>query len=307
MILGDKKYFTKEHFEENKGFAPAYLCELVVYCLELVSQLSFSGLQYRFKGGNSQLLLLNEPQRFSIDVDIATEEKKDNLIDLVDRIVNSTEVFTRCEIRQHKTKPWLPMISFKLYFNSFYQEPEESYVMLDAIIEKSPYDGVIKKVKCLNIYESEEEVEVPTISGLIADKILTIGPSTLGIPLGKNKEAQRLKHIFDISNLYKNDYSIEKIRIFLKKCIIQENKLQRKNLPLEEVFKDTIKFCSESLSYDKIPPLEEIKDDPYLYEIVKGFGEFKNYLFTKKYSWNSLKNDFLNVIDLMNEVNEEMS
>ena len=82
MILGKPNCFNKEHFEAHKGVAPAHLCELVVYCLELVSQLSHHGLAYRFKGGNSLLLLLEEPHRFSIDVDIVTTEPKQTLTTL---------------------------------------------------------------------------------------------------------------------------------------------------------------------------------------------------------------------------------
>jgi len=51
MIYGDNSLFTREHYENSRGYAPAPLCELAVHCLELVSQLSAAGLKYRFKGG----------------------------------------------------------------------------------------------------------------------------------------------------------------------------------------------------------------------------------------------------------------
>jgi len=95
MLIGNESFFTKEHFIKNKGTAPEYLCELVVYCMELVSQLSHHNLDYRFKGGNSLLILLENPQRFSIDVDIVTTESKENLIDLVNKITDTCEIFTR--------------------------------------------------------------------------------------------------------------------------------------------------------------------------------------------------------------------
>ena len=302
MKLGNDKYFTKENFEKNKGHAPAYLSELVVYCLELVSQLSHHNLQYRFKGGNSLLVMLENPQRFSIDVDIATKSNKEELIKLVDTITNENEFFTKYEIRQHKTKPWLPMISFKLYFNSFYQDEENAYIMLDAILENAPYAGIKKQVRCLDMYQSNELVEVPTIEGLIADKLLTIGPSTLGIPLGKNKEGHRLKHVFDISLLSKHELNIEQVKVDLKNCIQQENGVQRKNLSQKEIFDDTIDFCSQALKYDRIPALEGIEDNQYLYEIVKGFEEFKEHLFKMDYTWNLLKNDFQNIINLISKI-----
>ena len=157
MILGKPEHFAQDHFEAHKGVAPAHLCELVVYCLELVSQLSHSGFQYRFKGGNSLLLLLEDPQRFSIDVDIVTTESKEGVVSLVEKIATDCELFTRWEVRQHQTKPWLPMVSFKLYFDSCYQEPADAFVMLDVVLKPAPYPGVKRQVRCGSIYESAEE------------------------------------------------------------------------------------------------------------------------------------------------------
>ena len=68
MILGDERFFTREHFETHTGVAPAHLCELVVYSLELVSQLACQGLTFRFKGGNCQLVLLDRPEIGAADL-----------------------------------------------------------------------------------------------------------------------------------------------------------------------------------------------------------------------------------------------
>src|SRR5258708_22844002 len=194
MIFGDRACFAREHYEAKKGTAPAHLCELVVHCLELVAQLAATELSFRFKGGNSLLLLLEDPQRFSIDVDIVTTASKDALIDLVEKITTQCDVFKRYEVRAPKTKPWLPMISFKLFFDSCYQKPEDAFVMLDAVLEPPPYGGVERVGKCLDVYASDQRVEVPSVSGIIDDKLLTVDPSTLGIPIAPTKEPHRLNH-----------------------------------------------------------------------------------------------------------------
>lgn len=304
MILGEKKFFTKEHFEQHKGFAPGSLCELVVYCFELLSQLSLYPFNFRFKGGNSLLLMLDDPQRFSIDVDIDTLEPKENLIRMMTEIQQKCEVFTKLEIRQHKTKPWLPMISFNLFYKSFYKKPEESFVMLDAVIKESPYKGYRKKIKVDTLYSSEQEVEISTPSGLMGDKLLTLGPSTLGIPLGKNKEAQRLKHVFDIARLSEKTIDEKELLESLNQCSVQENEIQKKNSTLQEVIQDTIQFCDAPLSYKKIPPLDTLEKNTYLYEIVKGYPEFKTYLFKMEYSWDLLKQDMGKVIEIVERLKE---
>jgi hypothetical protein len=296
MILGRQSAFAKEHFEAKKGIAPSYLCELVVHCLELVSQLVHHGLAFRFKGGNSLLVLLEDPQRFSIDVDIVTTETKEAMIALVDTITRECELFTRCEVRQPKTKPWLPMISFKLFFRSHYQKDEDAFVMLDAVLEPAPYGGVTKRVRCRDLYESDQNVEVPSVSGLIGDKLLTIGPATLGIPLGKGKEAQRLKHVFDVSLLSRNGYDVSEVRASVVGCMAQENRIQGRECGFEEILRDTQLFLSEPLKYETKPAHESLKPTDYIFEIAKGFDGFRQHLFHVDYTWALLQDDCRRVL-----------
>ena len=289
--LADRRYFAKEHFEAHKGQAPAYLSELVVHCLELVAQLAAKQLEFRFKGGNSQLVLLEQPRRLSIDVDIVTTVGKEELTKVVEAIVAGCEAFTRVETRAPKTKPWLPMISFKLYFNSFYQPAEEAYVMLDAVLEAAPYDGVRKQVRCGALYESGESVELPSVSGLIGDKMLCIGPATTGIPLNKNKEAQRLKHVFDIGTLSRHDTDLAAMRAALHACLAQENKLQNSAWTWPQVAEDTAKFLAAARAHAAQPALDGIEKGTYLYEIVKGFEDFRKHVWRDEYTWQHFQED----------------
>lgn len=299
MLFGKPEFFTKSHFENYKGYAPAYLCELVVYCLELLSCLSASGLKFRFKGGNSLLLILNKPERFSIDIDVASSEDKDKWTKTIQEIINQSDAFDRLEVRPHQTKPYLPMISYKVFFNSIYQPPENSYVMLDAVLKPAPYEGYITRIKAGNIYESDLSVEVSTPSGLIGDKLLTIGPSTLGIPIGKGKEAQRLKHIFDISRLSDRGVDPVKIKESFDSCIKQEMMIQEKNFTIKEILDDTLKFCEKPLKYSTPPDPEYVRGDPYLFEIVKGFEQFGKFLISADYSWDKLKADMVAIMKLL--------
>lgn len=302
MILGNRSAFAKEHFEAKKGMAPSHLCELVVHCLELVAQLVHHGLAFRFKGGNSLLVLLEDPQRFSIDVDIVTTESKENLIALVERICKECELFTRYEARAPKTKPWLPMISFKLFFRSHYQKDEDAYVMLDAVLEPPPYGGVTKRIRCRDLYECDLHVEVPSVSGLIGDKLLTIGPSTLGIPLGKGKEAQRLKHVFDVSLLSRSSpagFDVPETRASVVGCMAQENRIQGRTCGFEEIVRDTQLFLSEPLKYETKPAPETLQQTDYIYEIAKGFDGFRSHLFHIDYTWALLQDDCRRVLSVL--------
>ncbi|HOJ49602.1 MAG TPA: nucleotidyl transferase AbiEii/AbiGii toxin family protein [Spirochaetota bacterium] len=295
MILSlDKNVFQKEYFESIKGLSTPALSELVVYSLELVSLLSYYNLNFRFKGGNSILLLLDKPERFSIDVDIATAEKKEKITEVIEKIV-SNSVFKKYEARLPKTKPWLPMISFNMYFDSYYNN---EFIMLDIILESPSYPGQKVYVESKGIYRSNQIVEVPTISGLIGDKLLTIGPSTLGIPLGKNKEGQRLKHIFDISRLSRKECDVKIIKESFIANFEQESRIQQKSISIKEVIEDTILFCDKILLLEK-PDYSNLESNTYEYEIAKGFNDFKKHIFSREYRFDDLKTDAKKVIELI--------
>ena len=302
MLIGDPAYFTREHCEAHTGVAAPYLCELVIRCLELVAQLAKTKLEFRFKGGNSQLILLDAPQRFSIDVDIVTTASKDTLISLVDTIVERCDIFTRSEVRQHKTKPWLPMISFKLFFESSYQAPEEAFVMLDCVLEPPPYPGEKRPVRCGELYNSEVMVEVPTVSGLIADKLLCIGPQTMGIPLGKNKEAQRLKHVFDVAVLSTEPHDHDVMRHALVDIMMQENRIQKSTWTASDVIADTRRFCELPLQLHHRPPSDILVPGTYLDEIARGFDGFRNHPFRAEYTWPRLQDDCRKILALLDAV-----
>lgn len=298
MLMVDESCFTKAHYEAHTGVAPPHLCELVVHCLELVSHLSSSGLKYRFKGGNSQLILLSEPQRFSIDVDIVTTVEKEELSEIVGRIAEEHPRFTRHEVRPHKTKPWLPILSFKLFFESAYDRPaDETFVILDAVLEPPVYGGVTKRVACGELYASEARVELPSVSGLLADKMLCISPATVGIPLGKNKEGHRLKHVFDVANLSRHDPDWDETEEALNNCLAQENTIQKTDHGFEAVCEDTVKFCEAALAHDAPPPVDSLEPGTYLDEIVRGFPEVGSFLFRAEYDWAKFHADLRQVVE----------
>ncbi len=307
MILARRPVFERDHYEAHKGFAPAYLCELVVHCLEMVSQMAARGFDFRFKGGNSQLVLLQEPQRFSIDVDVVSTISKEDMTSHVEAVTKDCDVFTRCEVRPHKTKPWLPMISYKLFFDSVYQEPQDAFVMLDAVLEPAPYGGVRKPVICGDLYQSDQEVELPSISGLIADKMLCIGPATLGIPLGKKKEAQRLKHVFDVANLSRHDHDPGVVEEAMLACMAQENRIQKSEWSREQVFADTRSFIQAPLEHARPPALDKLEAGTYLDEIVRGFAEFGPFLFSVDYTWARFQDDCRQIASVLDRLDERAS
>jgi hypothetical protein len=289
----DLRFFTPEHIEANRFNAPSSLAEEAVHCLELVAELVESGLPFQFKGGNSLLLILNEPKRFSIDVDIATDASREQIELCLGAITGENKVFTRWEKRQHKTKPWLPIASYYLYFVSRIKQGAEASIMLDVQLRRSPYKTEKKPVTCGKLYESATLVELPLPASIIGDKLLTLGPTTLGIPVGKGKEAQRLKHVFDVSRLLAVRPPLSEIRQSFIACLHHENEIQDRGKSVREIIEDTLSFCRSIAQFDEMPPEQNLS--PIAAENVRGLPIFAGHLFDAGYAWTDLQRDMARV------------
>jgi hypothetical protein len=289
----DKRFFTRGHIEKHRFNAPAALAEEAVLCLELVAELVESGLRFQFKGGNSLLLILPEPKRFSIDVDIATDASREQIEACLNASVSRFKRFTRWEKRQHKTKPWLPIASYYLFFNSVIKDGTETSIMLDAQLRLSPYKTEKKPIACGDLYKSSTLVELPRVSSIIGDKLLTLGPNTLGIPVGKGKEAQRLKHVFDVSRLLATRPLLSEIRESFLACLRHENEIQERRRSAEEIIADTLAFCKSVAPHSECPPDSGLS--PILSENVRGLPVFAGHLFEAGYSWSNLRRDMARV------------
>ncbi len=277
--------YTRDHLAANRQDTPLVLSEQAFLSLELVRQLSLSGLEFMFKGGNSLLVLLANPRRFSIDVDISTPESKERITECVALIVKDHPVFSHYEYRPHKTKPWIPLVSYNLYFESVI-DGQERLIMLDCQLKASAYETTRKPVACDPLYHSGTEVTVPSVSSILGDKLLVLGPKTLGIPLGKGKAAQRLKHVFDVDLLSRNAPRLGNIRQSFTSCLEAENELQRTSHDIKTVIWDTLRFCACVVPHPE-PPADT--DNDVLREVVEGFDEFREHLFRQDFSWTDLR------------------
>jgi hypothetical protein len=302
MPVADKKFFSKDHLEANRFNASSALAEQAVHCLELVAELSLSGLPFQFKGGNSLLLILPEPKRFSIDVDVASDSPREEIEAALGKIVSQFGVFSKWERRQHKTKPWLPMTSYYLYYNSVFDPSPGTNIMFDVQMRRSAYKTELKEVACGAVYKSSAKAELPLPSSIISDKLLTLGPSTLGIPIGRGKEAQRLKHVYDVSRLAATLPDVAEMRLSFAQCLKQENDLQETNHSVMDIVTDTLSFLFTTARHDTKP---ESSDIPGLSENIKGLEPFAGHLFEAGYDWNKLRRDMARSAVCMSAVGNE--
>jgi hypothetical protein len=175
--------------------------------------------------------------------------------------------------------------------------------MLDAQLRRSPYKTEKKKIACGKLYESTTLVELPLASSIIGDKLLTLGPNTLGIPVGKGKEAQRLKHVFDLSRLLATQPLLSEVRESFRACLRHENEIQEqgrsaiKVFTADEIIDDTIAFCRSVAQYSEMPPQGGLS--AIMSENVRGLPVFAGHLFDAGYSWSHLRRDMARVAQCM--------
>jgi hypothetical protein len=294
MPVGNRNCFIPDHIRSHKGDTPLRLAEQAVHCLELVAELVENGLSFQFKGGNSLLVILQSPRRFSIDVDIATDEPVELIERVLDTLVGGSDVFLRWEPRRHKTKPWIPLTSYYLFYKARCVDESESNVMLDVQLGLSPYRTEPRRVRCGRLFDADTRVELPLPAGILGDKLLTMGPGTLGIPVGKGKHAQRLKHANDIAALLDTDPLLTDIRESFLACMAQENQLQQRHVTLEEVCEDTMHCCGSVMPFAERPS-PDAAPEPILAEHVQGIDPFREHLFSKEYGWDALRGDLARV------------
>ena len=73
------RFFSAEHIKASSFHASHELAEQALHCLELVCELSEERFPYQVKGGNSLLLILDRPKRFSIDLANRFTREKTNV------------------------------------------------------------------------------------------------------------------------------------------------------------------------------------------------------------------------------------
>ncbi|MDD5607490.1 MAG: nucleotidyl transferase AbiEii/AbiGii toxin family protein [Ignavibacterium sp.] len=94
-----KECFSKEWIDQKRGIYTAsdpIILERTIYAFELLGNLKKEGIEFIFKGGTSLILLLDEPKRLSIDVDIIASEEEDKISTALDEILKKG-IFKRWE------------------------------------------------------------------------------------------------------------------------------------------------------------------------------------------------------------------
>jgi hypothetical protein len=231
------------------------ILEKMIYALHLVECLKSNGLDFVFKGGTSLVLLLEEENRFSIDIDIICKTERKELERILQKVIETSN-FTGFELDEHRSyKPGVPKAHYKFSFDTTTKGKYPGAILLDVLIEDSIYPDLIKKPVISKWIEIEKEttISMPTVDSITGDKLTAFAPNTIGVPYFKGIDKQPFsmeicKQLFDLSKLFENIENMEVVaasfQVFAEHEIAyRKNENPEFELTPEMVLQDTIDTC----------------------------------------------------------------
>lgn len=209
----EKTSYTKawiESFRGKSGFIksdPA-LIEKMIFALALLEKLASHTLDFVFKGGTSLILLFENANRFSIDIDISTKHAREHL-EAVFTEITRENLFSTFELDAKRSYSGnFPKAHYKFYYKSNYSMSRTNiaanYVLLDIVFEQDVYPEIRQvdiKTKWLLTKEPYLKVAIPTVNSILGDKLTAYAPGTTGVPFNCGKETEIIKQLFDIAFL----------------------------------------------------------------------------------------------------------
>jgi hypothetical protein len=251
MILSSS--YSPDWIKEKRDVYPKSdptIMEKVIYALSLVEQLQLANLSFTFKGGTSLLLILPEPKRFSIDVDIVTTESREKL-EAVLKVICSNGIFTKFELDELRSyKPGIPKAHYVITFFSQFDKKEKA-ILLDVLFEEHGYPVLVNtpiKNEWIQTDDNLITVPVPSADSILGDKLTAFAPNTTGIrfahryPDGRivEKQMEAMKQLFDIGILYNQIGNLKHFRESFEATVKKEIAYRGKNMEVSTVLHDIV-------------------------------------------------------------------
>ena len=278
-----RECFTDEFIEERAGnnIHRKRTYEKVVHAFYLLERLARENVDFIFKGGTSLMLLLNEFNRFSVDIDILMDKgQEDNIGEIIKGYTD--DVFIKIE--EDKRKPAdIIKRHFKFYYNSIYLNTENDmpYVLLDIVFDDFKYKNLQTRAIESHFVKTTNpllNVKIPSIDEMLGDKLTAFAPNTIGILYRRSnqfysKHVEIIKQLYDISKLYDKMRNIAIVKQTYHNVANIQIKNRQLRITHEECLKDSIDACKLILTEGKIGGT---LDD---YSILKkGYEGFKNFI-----------------------------
>ena len=221
------------------------LIEKTIHAFALLGYLVQTETDFVFKGGTSLLLHAPQIKRLSIDIDIIFGGDIEEFNEKLSQIPGNLP-FTKFEEDDRGDRGLPNRKHFKFFYKSSILNKEDS-VLLDIVLENPSHIPFVlsKPIKSF-FFETNMElsVKVPTIEGLLGDKLTAFAPHTIGVPFitkkGKSMTMQVAKQLFDIGELFNIATNFKNIETAFKETFKKENGYHSNEYTEKQVLQDTI-------------------------------------------------------------------
>lgn len=278
--IKSKEFLEKsiKKLKKENPSADIQLLEKTMGALFLVESLVNTRLDFIFKGGTSLVLLLNQIKRFSVDVDIITEESERKIKTIINEIIESQDLFTRVEenIRENEVSKRMELSHYKFFFNSV-TDDSEKYILLDVAFENNVYPRIIeKKIENSNLnIESNLYVKIPSIESILGDKLTVLATKTTGISYDSEKELELIKQLYDVDKLFNEAENVDEIRESFINIANREIRYRKlREITYEDVLDDIEDFTKDIIYRENKSNLEKINT---------GMRKFVNFMLERKF------------------------
>lgn len=274
-----KKEWIKEVAQKYKS--DPILVEKVVRALYLLEQLQNSELNFIFKGGTALMLLLPEPKRLSIDIDIIVSEKPTKIEYIFDSIIEKSD-FLEYEEDKRETRSNIEKAHYKFYYRPVTNvRTDKEYILLDILYEDSLYADYIKEIEIVSSFiksvGKKTFVTIPVSEAILGDKLTAFAPNTTGVPYGREKENEIIKQLFDVGHLFDMIENVETVSAVFEQ--FAKTELAYRNLTdlsSEDVLKDTFQTAMTIATRGK-------SGLGNFGELQTGIHNIKNYIFSENF------------------------
>ncbi|MAY88588.1 MAG: hypothetical protein CML02_17935 [Pseudooceanicola sp.] len=321
----EKSSFTKEWLDafrlkkEHKSINVTIL-EKMVHALSLLEHLKLEGLDFVFKGGTSLVLLLEEGNRFSIDIDIISSIERKPLETILESVIANSH-FKRHTLNERRSyKEGIPKAHYTFEFDSVYNPNVPGTILLDILFDSAYYPELIESVvdiSWISVTEPLTTITTPSINAICGDKLTAFAPETVGIPYYKGEglfTMEICKQLFDLGKLFEDITDMKKVKAsfsaFVKAELSYRNSdedFKNRNLTETDVLWDSINTCAIIARRERNPTAETKEKFANLNLGIRSFGSA--FLITGNFRIEeamaaSSRVAYLNAILLQDEITE---
>jgi hypothetical protein len=225
--------------------------------------------------------LLAKSRRFSVDIDIITTQRREEVEAILDKVVENSH-FNKWHLQDRRSyKEGVPKAHYEFDYESSLNQSAH-VVLLDILFEKTDYPRLLAVPIQSEWIESEDvlEVSVPSIESILGDKLTAFAPNTVGILYGKNKEQEIIKQLFDIGCLFDEAENIEEIGLSFEKIGAKEIKYRELEIGVSDILDDI--FATSLLIAKRIKNTEE-RDKARFTELITGIRRFEGFLMAENF------------------------